>query len=288
MERVCFGTSTFVAGRLSPGKDSEPGVTALVRALSDGLDWVHTNPSLGTQWAVRTAWERADRPPLRHAVKVESPITPGPAPRSAARRSVERSLHALEVSRVHAAVLEIDLKGTEDLGALSDPARVRAFYAQASEEVLATGDVTEAFAYCHSPQHLAAALAVESVTGVAAQFSPAETWPRRFFPELRSRRLPFLGMAPLWRGRLTARAGPGGPPATTPLAWVLNHTDVSRAVVTVSSVDHWEGVLAATRERYDPARERGHFEAWGLDWPPDPLTSGAAAADAPVEGGARR
>lgn len=265
-ERLCFGTSTFAAGRLRPDKESEPGIRALEQAISDGLRWVHSNPALRTQWAVRTAWQRAGGPALRHAVKVECPLDSGVDLGRRIRRSVEQSLNGLEVSCLQATVIEIDLKGTEDLAGLVDSERVVAFYQEAAGEVLATGVVTAAYAYCHSAPHLAAALTVAEVTGLAAQFSPAESWPRAFFPELKSRRLPFLGMAPLWRGRLPATSGT---PATTPLGWVLSHPEVTRAVLTMSSIEHWRSVMAEASRPYETRRERSDFAAWGLEWPLD-------------------
>jgi aryl-alcohol dehydrogenase-like predicted oxidoreductase len=264
--RLCFGTSTFVAGRLRPDKDSEPGIRALLQALSDGLDWVHSNPALRTQWAVRAAWQRAGGPALRHAVKVECPLDADTELRFRIRRSVEQSREALDVPDLQAAVIEIDLKGTEDLAALVDPERVAAFYRKAAGEVLATGVVAEAYAYCHSAPHMSAALTVAELNGLAAQFSPAEPWPRAFFPQLKSRGLPFFGMAPLWRGRLTAMSGP---PATAALGWVLSHPEVTRAVLTMSSADHWKSVIAEASQAYDLRRERSDFAAWGLEWPID-------------------
>lgn len=264
--RLCFGTSTFVAGRLRPDKCSEPGIGALAQALSDGLRWVHSNPALRTQWAVRVAWQRAGGPALWHAVKVECPLDARATLGSRIRRSVEQSLQALDVPGLQVAIIEIDLKSTEDLAALADPARVAAFYREAASEVLATGVVAEAYAYCHSAPHMAAALTVAEVAGLAAQFSPAESLPRAFFPELGSRGLPFLGMAPLWRGRL--RATPGTP-ATAPLGWVLSHPEVTRAVLTMSSAEHWRMVVAETGRPYDRSRERSDFATWGLEWPLD-------------------
>lgn len=264
--RLCFGTSTFVAGRLRPDKNSEPGIRALVQALSDGLGWVHSNPALRTQWAVRTAWQHAGGPALQHAVKVECPLDVESELRFRVRRSVEQSREALNVPGLQVAVIEIDLKGTEDLAALVDSERVAAFYRKAVSEVLATGVVAEAYAYCHSARHMSAALTVAEVAGFAAQFSPAEPWPRTFFPQLKSRGLPFLGMAPLWRGRLTATSGL---PATAPLGWVLSHPEVTRAVLTMSSVDHWRSVMAEASRAYDMRREQSDFAAWGLEWPLD-------------------
>jgi hypothetical protein len=263
--RLCFGTSTFVAGRLQPDKDSEPGIHALAQALSDGLEWVHSNPALRTQWAVRTAWQRAGSPALRHAVKVESPLDCAARLRSRVRCSLERSQEALGVPALQTAVIEIDLKGTHDLAGLVDPVRVSEFYREAASEVLGTGIAAEAYAYCHSAAHMAAALTVPQVSGLAAQFSPAELWPRIFFPDLRSRGLPFLGMAPLWRGRLSA----AGKSATRPLGWVLSHLEVTRAVLTMSSVDHWRSALVESSRPYDMRREHSDFAAWDLEWPPD-------------------
>lgn len=261
IDRLCFGTSTFVAGRLLPRKDSRPGLEALVQAMCEGLDWVHSNPALLTQWAVQEAWERAGRPLTHHAVKVESPLDSTSAIRRSVRESIYRSLSALNTARLHAAVIEIDLKGTAELEALLDAKRVASFHRHTADEALATGVVDRVFAYCHSPQHMAIAAAVSGIGGLAAQFSPAERWPRLFVPELEAKGLPFLGMAPLWRGRFTAGSGL---PSTRPLTWALSHTQVTRAVITVSSPAHWAEVVAAAGQRYERSDERADFSAWGL------------------------
>lgn len=261
IDRLCFGTSTFVAGRLLPQKDSQPGIEALTRAMCDGLDWVHSNPALLTQWAVREAWERAGCPPTQHAIKVESPLDSANAVRRNVRESIGRSLSALNTTRVHATVIEIDLKGTAEPEVLLDAARVASFYWHTADEALATGVIDRVFAYCHSPQHMAIAAAIAEIGGLAAQFSPAEWWPRLFFPKLEAKALPFLGMAPLWRGRLTAGRGLS---ATRPLTWVLSHSQVTRAVITVSSPTHWAEVVAAARQPYRRSDESADFAAWGL------------------------
>lgn len=261
VDRLCFGTSTFVAGRLLPQKDSRPGLEALIRAMRDGLDWVHSNPALLTQWAVREAWERAGCPLTHHVIKVESSLDSASVVRRNVRESIDRSLSALHAARVHAAVIEIDLKGTAEPEDLLDATRVASFYRHTADEALATGVVDRVFAYCHSPQHMAIAADIAGIGGVAAQFSPAEWWPRLFFPELEAKGLPFLGMAPLWRGRLTAGSGL---PATRPLTWVLSHSQVTRAVITVSSPAHWGEVVAAARQPYRRSDEVADFAAWGL------------------------
>lgn len=267
--RLCFGTSTFVAGRLFPEKDSAPGVRALSQALSDGLRWVHSNPALGTQWAIRSAWKRAGRPAIRHLVKVECPLGINDSVHDTVSGSIQLSLQNLGVENLNAAVIEIDLKGTPDLRVLADKERVRDFYAEAASEVLATGAVGGAFGYCHSPQHMASALSIDSFTGLAAQFSPLEHWPRGFFAEIAARKLQFLGMAPLARGRLAAASIRAGIASTRPLAWSLSHVEVTQAVLTMSSVAHWNQTLATVRGQYDTVRERSDFEAWGIDCPPD-------------------
>ncbi|MCL9795241.1 aldo-keto reductase family protein [Frankia sp. AgKG'84/4] len=193
-------------------------------------------------------------------------------------RSIDRSLRNLGVSRLDVGILEIDLKGTESATTLADVDQVYDFYARAAGDVLATGVVERVFAYCHSPQHMATAMAVETVTGLAAQFSPAEVWPRVFFAELEKRGLPFFGMAPLWRGRLAAAGGRKGSPVVRPLVWALSHPQVTRAVLTMSSLDHWNEAMAAAGSKYDLGCERADFEAWGLEWPADRLTQAVRVA----------
>ena len=71
IDRLCFGTSTFAAGRLRPGIDSAPGIAALRDALVAGVRLIHSNPNLGTQWAIREALTAAGHPDgVRHLVKV--------------------------------------------------------------------------------------------------------------------------------------------------------------------------------------------------------------------------
>lgn len=75
LERLCFGTSTFVAGRLLPSKDSRPGLEALRTALKAGVRTIHSNPHLGTQWAVREVLDEVGAVAgLRHLVKAECPL----------------------------------------------------------------------------------------------------------------------------------------------------------------------------------------------------------------------
>jgi hypothetical protein len=203
VDRLCFGTSTFVAGRLRPDKNSESGMAALRHAVLAGLRLVHSNPRLGTQWAIRRVLDSMPDVAIRHLVKAEAPLDADPATvRACMRRAIDDSCAMLGVRRLHAITVEIDLKRTKNRAALADSLAVGGFFGLAATEALRSGRVDRVIAYCHSPAHLAAAVQAVGVGGVAAQYNVAEPWPALFLDHLEHRGLPFVGVSPLGRGRL--------------------------------------------------------------------------------------
>lgn len=241
-DRLCFGTSTFVAGRLHPDKNSLPGIDALRHALVAGLRLIHTNPQLQTQWAVRHAVDAAGRPDgVRHVVKTEAPLdTDSVTMRQLIGTGVEASLINLGVDRLHAVVVEIDLKRTGRMNALVDSTAVRDFYAGAADSALASRRVDEVVAYVHSPAHLLYALGCERVTGIAAQYNMIEAWPALYLDRIATSRRSFIGMAPLRRAALA----PSPAVRRHSLLWALSHPAVSYVVITMSSVAHLTEILA--------------------------------------------
>jgi aryl-alcohol dehydrogenase-like predicted oxidoreductase len=262
--RLAFGTSTFAAGRLRPGKDSQPGIAALAAALARGLRVIHSNPSLGTQWAVRDAVTQADRPDgVRHVVKVQLPLHLAPGE---IERRVDDALIAsarnLGVSAVDTAVIEADVKRTEEPGLLADGARVSDVYARAARRAVAAGLAQRSAAYCHSPAHLAACLQVDELTGYAAQYNLVEAWPGLFLDAVTAQRREFLAMAPLARGRLAGWTGePAGPPLPA-LRWVLGHPGVTSAVLTMSTLAHLDEAAAAAQRPLAEAIVRSQLSLW--------------------------
>ncbi len=53
LSKLGYGTSTFVAGKLNPQCNSEQGLAALNYAVENGINVIHSNHSLYTQWGVK-------------------------------------------------------------------------------------------------------------------------------------------------------------------------------------------------------------------------------------------
>lgn len=264
VDRLCFGTSTFAAGRLCPDKDSAPGIAALAEALGAGVRLVHSNPSLGTQWAVREAVDAADRPQgIKHLIKVELPLD---ASTSTAQAMIEgllsSSIEGLGTNRLHAAVIEVDLKRTVDRSLLVDGAAVTDFYQRAAELALSTDMVNAVIGYCHSPAHLSACMKVPTIRAYAAQYNLIEAWPALHFDDLQLTQRPFVGMAPLRRGLLVNEAGSTGRDRLRALRWVLGHPAVWCTAITISSITHLSDVLEAAEMPLPASDVERHARAW--------------------------
>lgn len=248
-DRLCFGTSTFVAGKLRPDKDSNPGIETLREAVRRGLTQIHSNPRLGTQWAIREALEGQ---PARHLIKAEAPLdTDTKTKCGRLLAAIEASLENLGVDHLSAVVAELDIKRTQRHDLLVDESAVADFYSEAAAIIMESGLAEQTWAYCHSPAHLLTAASCSSISGLAAQYNLAEPWAGLYLDTLDR---PFLGMAPLRRGEL----GLDG------LAWALAHPAVTAVVVTMSTTTHLTEVItsAAAASSLDPARVRRTAQAW--------------------------
>lgn len=279
IHRLVFGTSTFAAGRLRPGKDSVPGIDALAGALSGGLRTVHSNPSLGTQWAVRKAAELSGCSDIvRHIVKVQVPLHLEPDELDAEVESVLTiSARDLGAQAVDTAVIEADVKRTVDPALLADTALVQTVYQRAARRALATGLARQASAFCHSPAHLLACLSIEEMSGYAAQYNLIEAWPGLFLDDVVARGQEFLAMAPLARGRLVGLPRGDSDPPLPALRWVLGHPGVSGVVLTLSSQAHLDEAMLAAQTPLDENIVRRQLDRWRNGQPlaipgsPDPL-----------------
>jgi len=269
IQRLAFGTSTFAAGRLRPDKESRPGIEALAAALAQGLRTVHSNPSLGTQWAVREAADQAGCPgAVRHVVKVQVPLHLTPSEIDAqVDRTLTVSARSLGVSAVETAVIEADVKRTTPPGLLADGGRIQAAYARAARRATANGLAQRAAAFCHSPAHLAACQPLEELSGYAAQYNLIEAWPGLFLDEIAARRREFLVMAPLARGRLAGLPREAGGPPLPALRWVLGHPGVSSAVLTMSTLAHLYEAIEAAQEPLAEAIVRSQLGLWRAGQP---------------------
>ncbi|MPZ81907.1 MAG: hypothetical protein GEV28_16540 [Actinophytocola sp.] len=278
VDRLCFGTSTFVSGRLRPGKDPAPGIAALRSAVSAGVRLVHSNPKLGTQWAIRSALDSARATRIRHLVKAELPLDANAATvRASVMRAVDQSCDTLGVQRLHAVTVEIDLKRTHDHAMLMDSQAVAAFYTAVAREALRYGRVDRVIAYCHSPAHLTAALQAKGLSGVAAQYNVAEPWPALFLDRIEGRGLPFVGMSPLRRGALVRPSGHDESNSARSLPavrWAAADPRVATIVTTMSSPTHVSQVISALRDPLPLASVRHLATAWLAAASPRPLPEG--------------
>lgn len=246
VDRLCFGTSTFVSGRLRPGKDSAPGMAALRAAIDAGVRLVHSNPKLGTQWAVRRVLDGlpASCSLVRHLIKAEAPL--GACPDLIVAKivdAVEASRAALGIGWIHAVVLEIDIKRTARSELLDDAAEAGLFYRHGADAALAFGHVDQVYAYCHRPAHVAGALACADIAGVAAQYHRAQPWAGEHLGEITGVGRVFVGMSPLDRGRLVDPDASTSGSRLAALEWALADPRVSVVAITMSSVVHVAEVI---------------------------------------------
>ncbi|MBO1416992.1 hypothetical protein [Streptomyces sp. FH025] len=246
LERLCFGTSTFVAGRLLPQKESGPGMAALRTALQSGVRLIHSNPNLDTQWAVREVLEEIGPVDgLRHLVKAECPLRGDLEARI--HSAIEVSTGQLGVSRINALVLEIDLKRTQHTDLLHKPRVLAGFFRNGARVAFASGRVDAVYAYCHGPQALAAALQVEAISAVATQYHLTSPWAYAHLAQIRRAGKTFIGMSPLNRGALVNPLATTARARLLPLAWALNDPRVAALAVTMSTPEHVNEVIDTVR-----------------------------------------
>lgn len=268
--RLCFGSSTFVAGRLSPRRESSSGLDTLRLALDCGVRLVHSNPKLETQWAIRRVLDGVPdsiRSQVLHMIKAEAPLeaTEGSIAESV-RNAVCRTREMLGIQTPWAVVFELDLKRSHPPAAHGDKDAVCGFYAKGSEAVLSmTGGCARPIAFVHCQQHLRWVLEIGSYAGVAAMHNLIEPWSAESLEDLAARGLRFYGVAPLFRGRLTDHStgrwlsdvgraylnecqrilDSGQSTATNALRWAAGHSAVSALMVTCSRTDHLLAALTA-------------------------------------------
>ncbi|MFD8478706.1 hypothetical protein [Kitasatospora sp. NPDC059673] len=242
LERLCFGTSTFVAGRLFPQKDSGPGMAALCTALQSGVRLIHSNPNLNTQWAVREVLEEIGPVDgLRHLVKAECPLHGDLEARI--HSAIEVTIGRLGIPRVNALVLEIDVKRTERTDQLHRPRVLSGFFRNGARVAFASGRVDAVYAYCHGPQELAAALRVEAISAVAAQYHLTSPWAHAHLAQVEKAGKAFVGMSPLNRGALVNAFAPTVRARLRPLTWALSDPRIAALAVTMSTPDHVNEVI---------------------------------------------
>lgn len=256
LDRLCFGTSTFVAGRLRPAKYSAPGMAALRAAVLSGVRLIHSNPKLDTQWAVRRVLDSLDNSSdVQHLVKAEAPLGCGDGVLVRnVTAAINTSRERLGVDRLHAVVLEIDVKRTVDPDLHRDADAVRAFYRDGAPVALSTGRVDTVLAYCPLPAHLPPALMCDPITGVATPHNLIERWASGYLGAISAAGKTFFGMSPLRRGTLVDVTAPTLSDRLAALRWALSDPRVAAVAITMSSIEHLrevaEVVSASVAHRY--------------------------------------
>lgn len=266
-DRLCFGTSTFAAGRLLPNKDSRPGIDALAHACRVGVSSVHSNPLLGTQWAIREALQLVDGLSIRHLIKVEAPLDAGRAGWAARiEEALQTSCDTLGVRHVNTVVWELDLKRTHEMSLLASGDAVREFVTVGSMLARNTRRVDSVVAYCHSPRHLLAAITAGGIDGIAVQYNLAEPWPALYLDRLRRAGLDFLGMSPLRQGLLVPDRDRHATQQAAPraLRWALADPRVTATVITMSKIDHVHAAVAAAEDPLSAGTPMATAQSWLL------------------------
>jgi aryl-alcohol dehydrogenase-like predicted oxidoreductase len=207
VSRLGYGTSTFVQGKLRPHADSAKGKECLNVAIDSGINIIHSNPNLGTQWAIREVLDRYLRKSVYHLVKIELPLVMDlQSIATLYHDRLQYSRDQLGCKSVHGIVYEIDRKRTppdllEDKDALQDNyAMIRTFFDRSRQE----GQVFDIFCMTKNRLEMVEAMQSRCFDGYAGYFTLFDTWPAEFFDDIATRRQAFIGVKPLKHGILTS------------------------------------------------------------------------------------
>ncbi|MBE1875729.1 hypothetical protein [Myceligenerans pegani] len=204
---------------------------------------IHSNPRLGTQWAVRQVLDETGCR-VRHLVKAEAPLGVNVGVIAARiAEALEASVVALGISAVDVLVLEIDVKRTQDRQLLRDEGAAADFYALGEDLCRVTGVVGSVYAYCHEPAHVLGALRCRGIGGVAAQYNLHNRWSALYVNGVVESGRAFVGMSPLDRGRLVDQTVRSGMRRLSALEWALADQRVSALAITTSNPRHLQEAI---------------------------------------------
>ncbi len=207
---LCYGTATFVAGKLRPNADSEIGMRSLQQALDGGINLIHSNSNLKTQWAIHRVLSRNKRMrDIHHLIKIETPLTEGRDDfRAFFDRELTVAMQNLGTNFVTGIVHEIDIKKTHNPDLLKKPDVIRSNLGkvrEAFESARDQGKVGMLISMAHNPMQMEIAMDTNYFSGFASYYSMVNTWVVPFLDELLNSSKFFLGIRPLKRGILTDR-----------------------------------------------------------------------------------
>jgi len=207
---LCFGTATFVAGKLRPELNSEIGISSLKRSLALGVNLVHSNSNLGTQWAIKRVLEAVANSHLniRHLIKIETPVGENLDLNRFFSEKVREALRNLGTGFILGIIHEIDVKRTSDKSQLSDPKSLTTLFRQTRdvfEHLKDMGSVGLLIGMAHNPLHMRFAIDSNVYDGLASYYNLFDNWATYFFEELHYKEKAFIGIRPLKHGLLTER-----------------------------------------------------------------------------------
>jgi len=204
---LCFGTATFVSGKLFPNKDSELGILSLQTALNNGINFIHSNPKLMTQWAIKEVLNNNPQYSVYHVIKVECPLdTDEYQMKAIFDRIISLSKNNLGIDNIHVIIYEIDVKKTKRIALLNDSYTIKRHFNRVREifEFFRDkNDVDLLFCMCHNPTEMKTAIESKCFDGFAAYFNFLNTWPHRFFDKIYNASKDFIGVRPLAQGLLS-------------------------------------------------------------------------------------
>ncbi|MFA6072902.1 MAG: aldo/keto reductase [Candidatus Woesearchaeota archaeon] len=205
VSEICFGTATFARGKLFPNKNSEEGTNTLLQALNEGINIIHSNPNLETQWAIKESISQSKKKPV-HIIKIEAPLIQDEKIIEAIfENRINQSLNSLQTDELfgilyepdHKITPKSDLENTTTLNynfhtidkiflKLEKKYKINFIGLMAKTEI-----------------ELNTAIENEHFKVVSSYFNLYNTWPAKYFDKLKSKKLDFIAIQPLKYGILT-------------------------------------------------------------------------------------
>jgi aryl-alcohol dehydrogenase-like predicted oxidoreductase len=207
---LCFGTATFVAGRLRPESNSEIGLSAFRKSLDSGINLVHSNSNLKTQWGIKQVLSESEGSPispLHQIIKIETPVGIELNDNwQSINQKLKEALQNLNITSILGIVHEIDIKRTDDKSLLSNSKALTKLFQETRcifNELKDAGLVNLLIGMSHTPMQLRCAIDSDAYDGFASYYNLVDNWCIAFLDELYKENKPFIGISPLKRGLLT-------------------------------------------------------------------------------------
>lgn len=207
---LCFGSATFVAGRLNPNCNSETGILSLQRALNKGVNFIHSNSNLGTQWAIRKVIGKyLVNGKIHHIIKIETPLYEKEFNFELFfEEEIGKAMNNLNIDSISGVIHEIDIKKVKNKEHLKNPQIMLLTFYRIREifnEFKTKGKVGILIGMAHDPIHMRLAIDSDCYDSFACYYSLCDLWVIPFLEELYRKSKSLIGIRPLRRGVLTDR-----------------------------------------------------------------------------------